>query len=329
MSLFAGRVWASHACGDSVMPGLSLKGRVSLFRKLVWLGVLALLPSGLRAAPQAAQVRLVDDAGREVVLPTRPTRIVSLVPVATEIIFELGEGRRVVGRSRFDDYPAEVVAVPDVGDAIRPSVEAVLMRDPDLVILVGGSDNAQAARDFEQVGVPFVVLLFNTLDQLQVNMYRLGYLVGRDEEAAGMWQGVLLDLEAVAESVRGRHRPSVYYDLGYPPAFTVGAGSYLDSLISLAGGRNVFHELAPPSPRVSLEAILARDPDVLVEPTIGTDGVEALDPGSRPGWENLRAVREGSIATVPSDLLHRLGPRIGEAARALALALHPELGEPE
>ncbi len=296
-----------------------------MFRKLVWCGVLALLPSGLAASPQEQPVRLVDDAGRELVLPTRPARIVSLVPVATEIIFELGEGRRLVGRSRFDDYPPEVRAVPDVGDAIRPSVEAVLLRDPDLVILVGGSDNAQAARDFEQIGVPVLVLLFNTLDQLRANVHRLGYLVGREKAAAGMWEGVERDLEAVAESVRGRERPAVYYDLGYPPAFTIGAGSYLDSLISLAGGRNVFHDLAPPSPRVSLEAILARDPDVLVEPTIGTDGVEAVDPGSRPGWENLRAVREGSVVRVPSDLLHRLGPRIGKAAWALAVALHPEL----
>ena len=299
-----------------------------MFRHLLLLTVLAL---ACRPAPdgpsEGGAVRVFDDAGREVRLADRPTRIVSLVPVATEIIFALGEGERVAGRSRFDDYPAQVLAVPDVGDAIRPSTEAVLLREPDLVILVGGSDNAQAARDFEQLGVPYLVVLFNTFEELEGNVRRLGHLVGREAEAASLWADIESDLQAVAASVAGRERPAVYYDLGYPPAFTAGGGSYLDSLISLAGGRNVFGDLAAPSPRVSLEAIVDRDPDVLVEPSAGSAEAPRLGPAARPGWDNLRAVRSGAVVSVPSHLLHRLGPRIGEAAEALAAALHPGRAE--
>ena len=100
---------------------------------------------------QSGPIRVEDDSGRVLVLESSPRRIVSLVPVATEILFSLGEGARLVGRSRFDDYPPEAGDIPDVGDAIRPSVETVLLRDPDLVILIGGSDNADAVREMERL----------------------------------------------------------------------------------------------------------------------------------------------------------------------------------
>jgi iron complex transport system substrate-binding protein len=245
--------------------------------------------------------------------------------VATEILFSLGEGDRLAGRSRFDDYPPEVRSVPDVGDAIRPSVESVLLRRPDLVILIGGSDNSEAVREMDRLQVPYIVVLFNTLDDLRTNIFRLGRLVEREEAAAQLWAGIEAGLEAVRAAVEGRPRPEVYYDVGYPPAFTVGAGSYLDTLLTTAGGRNVFGDLASPSPRVSLEAILDRDPDVIVFPVSADSQATPAGLGERPGWENLRAVRAGAVVGVPAEVVHRLGPRVAEAARLLAMALHPEL----
>jgi iron complex transport system substrate-binding protein len=299
-----------------------------LFRSYLLAGALIW---GLLLAPEVAAqdgaIRVVGDAGREVALEAVPQRIVSLVPVATEILFGLGEGSRVVGRSRFDDFPPEVLSVADVGDAIRPSVETVLLKRPDLVILIGGSDNAQAVREMELLEIPFVVLLFNTLEDLRSNVIRLGRIVSRSEEALEMWTRIERDLEWVRKAVDGKERPSVYYDVGYPPAFTAGAGSYLDALISTAGGRNVFGDLAAPSPRVSLEAIIARDPDVIIQPSSGTGGTAVAGIESRPGWDNLRAVRGGAVVTVPSEFVHRLGPRVGEAARLIAIALHPDARE--
>jgi iron complex transport system substrate-binding protein len=179
----------------------------------------------------------------------------------------------------------------------------------------------------DRLQVPYVVVLFNTLDDLRTNILRLGRIVGRDEAASGLWAGIERDLETVRVAVEGRPRPGVYYDVGYPPAFTVGAGSYLDALLTTAGGRNVFGDLAPPSPRVSLEAIIDRDPDVIVFPVSASSqaGLEGLE--KRPGWENLRAVRSGAVVEVPAEIVHRLGPRVAEAARLMALALHPELWE--
>ncbi len=296
-----------------------------MFRWLPSAGALAcILLSSADIHAQSEPIRVEDDAGRVLVLEATPQRIVSLVPVATEILFSLGEGTRLAGRSRFDDYPPEARSIPDVGDAIRPSVETVLLRDPDLVILIGGSDNADAVREMERLGIPHLVVLFNTLDELHANIIRLGQIVGREGQAGRLWEGIERDLEAVRSSVAGKPIPAVYYDVGYPPAFTIGAGSYLDVLLSTAGGRNVFGDLAAPSPRVSLEAIISRDPDVIIYPVSGHGPAHAAGPAERPGWENLRAVKRGAVLEVPSDLMHRLGPRVGRAARILAEALHPE-----
>lgn len=274
---------------------------------------------------QSGPIRVEDDSGRVLVLESSPRRIVSLVPVATEILFSLGEGARLVGRSRFDDYPPEAGDIPDVGDAIRPSVETVLLRDPDLVILIGGSDNADAVREMERLDIPHLVVLFNTLEDLRLNIIRLGRLVGCEDRARGLWDEIEREMEAVRSAVAGKPAPAVYYDVGYPPAFTIGAGSYLDALLSTAGGRNVFGDLAAPSPQVSLEAIIARDPDVIIYPVSGRGPTHSAGPAERPGWENLRAVKRGAVLEVPSDLMHRLGPRVGRAAKILAAALHPEI----
>lgn len=285
--------------------------------------LLALLTLPLHAGAQVGTVRVSDDAGREQVLPAAPGRIVSLVPVATEILFALGEGYRLVGRSRWDDYPPEVSRIPDVGDAIRPSTEAVLARRPDLVILIGGPDNVRAAGELERLGVPHLTVLFNTLADLQRNIERLGHLVGRPERARTLWSEIEGDMESVRDTVAGRPVFSVYYDVGYPPAFTIGAGSYLDTLIAIAGGRNVFGDLAAPAPRVSLEAILARDPDLVIHPVSADPEQRGTRPGDRPGWSELRAV-PAAVRVVDADLVHRLGPRVALAARELARAIHPD-----
>ncbi|MEN8143990.1 MAG: helical backbone metal receptor [Gemmatimonadota bacterium] len=292
------------------------------------LGVLAFSPVTPVMPAQAAgdTIRLTDDQGRSVVLAAAPTRIISLVPNASEILFALGEGHRLVARSRFDDYPPAVLALPSVGDAIRPAAELVLVHEPDMVVMVGGADNRRAVEEFTRLGIAAVVIRINTFEDLKRNILRFGLLTGRDQAASELWTQVQAELAAVADMTKGLSRPSVYYDIAYPPAFTIGAQSYLDSLISLAGGKNVFGDVSAPSPQVSLEAIAAREPQIVIRPLSQNSGYNPPDPVGRPGWSSLPAVRNGDIRTVEADLLHRLGPRVGRAARALALAIHPELG---
>jgi iron complex transport system substrate-binding protein len=285
------------------------------------LSCLRLLAGG--AVPAAAQeVETTDDLGRRLVLPDAPRRIVSLVPVVTEILFAVEADHLLVGRSAYADYPPEVRRIASVGDAIRPAAELVLERNPDLAILIGGSDNAAAVAEFDRLGIPSLAVVVNTLEDLGRTIARLGRLVGREREANVLWGRIQEELDEVQAAVKGRSKLSVYYDVAYPPIITAGGSSYLDTLIAIAGGRNIFGDLAAPSPTVSLEVIAFRDPDVIIHPVSGTSG-RTLPPFQRPGWGSVRAVRSGSVVQVDADLLHRLGPRVGQAARALATVLHP------
>lgn len=277
----------------------------------------------LSAQELAGQVRASDDLGREIHLADAPKRIVSLVPSVTEILFALGAGPAMAGRSTWDDQPPQVKSVPSVGAALRPDAERVLARDPDLVILYSGPDNARSVAEFERLEVPVLAIRIDDLDDLRRNILRLGELLRRDSAAASLWVSIENELMEVARATRDLPRTRVYYDVAWPPAITVGAGSYLDTLVSIAGGENIFRDLAAPSPQVSLEAIVARLPDLILVPESAA-GVPA-DVAARPGWSVIPAVREGRIRAVDAGLMHRLGPRIGRAARALAEVLHPEL----
>lgn len=274
------------------------------------------------ASVGADSIVLRDDLGRTVRLSGPPERIVSLVPAATELLFALDAGDRLVGRTRYGVHPSAARAVPSVGQGIRPSLELVLERRPDLVLLFAGPETRGTADRLEELGVPALALRHNTFADLRRNVRRLGRLTGRERTAGGLLEGVRCRLRRVAAAVRASPRPRVYYEVWSDPPVTVGRGSYLDSLLRVAGARNVFGDLRAPSPRVGLEAVAARDPDLVLVPRRGGDDGEPR-PARRPGWDVVPAVREGRVRTVDGDLVHRLGPRVGEAARALAKVIHP------
>lgn len=273
----------------------------------------------------ADSVRIADDRGDTLRLAEPASRVVSLIPAATEILFAIGAGERVVGRTRYGDHPPAARSVPSVGEGVRPSAELVLARRPDAVIMYAGSANQRSLARFSRVGVPVLAVEHNTLGDLYRNLRRLGALTGRRAEADSLVRRLRRELSRVRKLTGPRDRPAVYYDVWSRPPRTVGSGSYLDTLIAVAGGRNVFSDLDAPSPQVSLEAVAARDPDLILAPRAGGSEGRRRPPAKRPGWDVIPAVREGRVRRVDGDLLHRLGPRLGRAAAELAAAVHPEL----
>lgn len=257
-----------------------------------------------------------------------PRRIVSLVPAATEILFDLGAGDRIVGRTRWGIQPPPARRIPDVGDGVRPSVEAVIARDPDLVILYAGPTNRETRERFAALGVPTLALRHDSLSDLRRNVLKLGEIVGCVEGARALADRIAGGLAAVSDATSGRRRVRVYYDAWATPPITIGRGSFIDSLLTLAGATNIFGDLDAASPRVSLEAIIERDPErilVAVPP-------EALDRrpavADRHGWARIPAVSAGQIAVADRDLVTRLGPRVTDAAWAIADAIHTGLPAP-
>jgi ABC-type Fe3+-hydroxamate transport system substrate-binding protein len=267
-------------------------------------------------------VMVTDDEGASVAFPRPPRRIVSLLPAATEILFEIGAGGDLVGRTRFDSHPPEASEVPSVGDGVRPSVELVVSRQPDLVILFAGPDSRAASDALRRIGVPVLAVHHNTLADLHLNIERLGRVAGRDSAAAQLSRRIRDDLSRIRRITRELPERSVYYDAWWHPPITIGGGSYLDSLMTLAGGRNIFGDLASPSPQVSLEAIAARDPEIVLYPV--HRGAERTPIADRPGWQVLGAAREDRIRVFDGEIVVRLGPRIADGVRELARAIHAD-----
>ena len=269
------------------------------------------------ARPDSAAVER-DDYGTPVDARAA-RRIVSLNPTTTEILFAIGAGDRLVGRTRWDAYPDSARLVPDLGDGIRPNVEAVLAARPDLVVLYGGNENRDAARRLAESGVRVLALKVDRIEQFRRATRLLGAATGESRRAADVVDSVTRTLDRVRAATAPLPRRRVLWPLNADPLYVIGAGSFLSELIEIAGGENVFADASGPSPQVSREEVLRRDADfVFASP------VAARRMAADPAWRSLTAVRTGRILPYDTTLVPRPGVRLGEAARSLALLLHPE-----
>ncbi len=263
-------------------------------------------------APVRGGIAVLDDAGRRVTLAAPARRIVSLLPSFTEILFAIGAGDRLVGRTTWCDYPPAALAVPSVGDGMPPSVEAVAARRPDLVVLYRSGPNLTAAEQLERLGVRTMLFDLNRLEELGPVARRLGRLTGHEAPA----ESLATVMDRVVSQPPAPTTQSLVFIVWDNPPIVIGAGSYLDRLAALAGGRNVFHDIGSPSAQVSIETIAARDPDFVA---ILSDGAPPVLPryASRPEWRVVRAVRDRRFLFLPGQLFGRPGPRVAEAIREL------------
>ena len=264
-----------------------------------------------------------DDFGDAVAAGTlaSPARIVSLNPTSTELLFAIGAGDRVVGRTRWDAWPEEARRVPDVGPGLRPNIEAVLARQPDLVILYASEDNRDAAAQLRAAGVATIALKIDSIGSFVRGARLLGRATGRENAAGAVVDSVTGTLQRVRAATAGVERPTVFWHIWDSPIITIGQGSYMSELVEIAGGRNVYQDLDAPSASVALEDVVRRDPQLVLG---GPDGVRAMRASA--AWQAVPAVRAGRVITVDTTLVGRPSIRLGEAAVSLARALHPSLG---
>ncbi|MEX0890785.1 MAG: helical backbone metal receptor [Gemmatimonadota bacterium] len=277
---------------------------------------------GPDAPSSAAPIQVTDDAGRTVRLQAPAARVLSLIPAQTEAVRTLAGPGALVARTRWDTDPA-LAHLPVTQDALTPSVEWIVAQAPDLVIAWADADARSVVGRLEAVGIPVYAARVETLAEVDATLRRLGLLLGRQARADSLRAAIAADHAAVREAVAGREVPSVLYVVGTAPPTVAGPGTYVDELITLAGGRNVFHDARRPWPQVGMEAVVARAPDVvlIVRDRPPADPAAAL--AALPGWRALGAVREGRVVALDADVFNRPGVRVGEAARLLAEALHP------
>lgn len=273
--------------------------------------------------PAAASISVTDDSGQTVRLAAPATRIISLIPALTDVVVALGGADRLVARTRFDTDP-RLAGLPSLEDALTPSIEWIVEQQPDLVIAWADRQSRTVAVRLAELGIPVYTSTTETLAQMRRGIRNVGTLLGRETAADSLVQALDDALGGVSAAVAGRDTVSVLYLIGLDPPMAAGPGSFIDELIGIAGGRNIFADASAAWPPVSVEEIVARQPDVIVV----TVAVPADDVRERlaamPGLGRLDAVTGDRVRILDASLFNRPGPGLIDAVGVLARAIHPE-----
>ena len=291
------------------------------------MGSLLALSACSSAELPAGDGAIVDDLGRTITIGAPPERIVALVPSVTDLILALGESDRLVARTRYDTDP-RLAALPTVGGGLDPNIEAIIGLRPDLVIAWPGADQPIIGH-LEAAGIAVYGAGSQSLEDQARHTRQIGQLLGIELRADSLLAHIDSSFAALAAALDGVPEVSALYVAWHDPPMTTGPGTFVDSIMSVAGGRNIFDDATTDWPQVNMEEIVTRDPDVLILPVpdVG-DSVTIAWVHLTPGWRDLRAVRTGKILLVDSELFSRPGPRIIDAATQLAELLHPGMTGP-
>jgi len=306
--------------------------RKSLFALLLIFTLLLGACAPVTAQPTPASINLTDGLGRAVTLADPAQHIVSLAPSSTEILFAIGAGGQVIGRDRNSDYPEDAKKITDIGGSdisAQLNAEAILALKPDLVLAANITPPEQI-KTLEDLGITVFMLPNPTdLDGMYTNLRTAAQLTGHIAET----ETLIASLQARVETVEGKlanvtEKPLVFYEIDSTDAkapWTSGPGTFIDTLIGMAGGRNVGSSLADPWSQISLEELVRQNPDVIVLGDAVWGGITPELVKQRAGWESMNAVKSGKIFPFDDNLLSRPGPRLVDGLEALAKLLHPEI----
>jgi len=296
--------------------------------RLLALGLAATLLLGLAACrptpTPVPTVPVTDMAGREVTIPAGAQRIISLSPANTEILYALGLGDRVVGVTEFCNYPPEATEKPKVGGFSDVSMEKLVELQPDLV-LAASIHMSQVMPELEKLGIPVLIVDAHDFPGVLESIRLVGKATGTEKEAEALVAQMQERADKVAQAVKDRPRPRVYWELD-PTLWTAGPGSFVQDLIERAGGENIAANAEMAWVQLSAEAVIAADPEVIFLADHPW-GESAETVKARAGWEKISAVVHGRIVELTQeqgDIVSRPGPRVIDALEMIARALHPD-----
>jgi iron complex transport system substrate-binding protein len=286
-------------------------------------------PSTAPSVAAAFPTTITDDEGTAVELKTEPTKIVSLTPATTEILFALGAGDRIVGKVEdFTPYPADATAIPDVAKFGTVDIEKIVSLDADLVIAGGNNFNPpDKIAQLRKLGVPVVVVYAPDVDGVLKDIELTGAAVGKATEAKDLTASMQAAFDQVAAATADFPKPRVFYELdASQKIYTAADDSFLAEMITLAGGTPITTG-STTNFEIPLEKLVTADPEMILlgDAAYGTtaDAVKA-----RSGWNVMTAVKNSAIVGVDDVIISRPGPRLVDGLRALALAIHPDAAVP-
>ena len=255
-------------------------------------------------------------------MPARVDRVISLAPNLTEIVFAVGAGDRLVGRTTYCDYPPEAKAVPEVGDTLHPSLERVIALKPQVVLITTASQLEVFTQQLQNQNIAVFITDPHNLEGVFRSIEQVGEILGKKEQATVLVQSLRQRTNAVEQAVSQKPPVRVFYQLSAEPLYTAGHDSFVTDLMRRAGAISVTADLPGAWPKYSSESALASKPDAIILPTGGSMGT-----GNATVAEALRqspAVLQGRVYKINDDHLVRPGPRAIDGLEEMARALHPD-----
>lgn len=308
-------IWLSAVCSVA-----SDGNGVSREMKRRQQGILTGMPFMTNVAPRT----FVDAAGHTLVLAKAPNRVVSMAPSVTEILFAIGASDQVIAVTQSCDYPPEVSGKTRL-KGTTPSAEQIVALKPDLVLVPRDFVSPDLLQQLDRLNVPVFLVNAATLEDVFEQIHTLARMFERQRAGDAVVNAMRQRIASVSERTRSLSNPRVLYVLNTDPLQSVGPGSFIHQLIELAGGNNVAAEAGAAYPRLSVEDVIARNPEYLVFPAGDDEGIPDAERELWRRWPSLSAVKHNRLVSVPSVLLDRPGPRLVEGLEWLARAIHPEL----
>jgi len=264
-------------------------------------------------ALQALEV--TDDSGKHITLNGPATRIVSLAPHVTEQLYAIGAGEKIVGAVDYSDYPEAAKALPRVGGYSRLDLERIVALRPDLVVGWESGNSAQQLERLEGLGITLYRSEPRHLEEIASGMERLGLLTGNETTAKEEARKFRRRVAALRNSAQGRSPKSLFYQIWNRPLMTVNGDHLINEVITLCGGRNIFAGLPVLTPKVSEEAVIAADPEVIIASGMGTERPEWLEDWRK--WPQLRAVKSNALYSIDPNIIQRATPRVLDGAEVM------------
>ena len=306
---------AACSVADARPHGVPMKK----YRAGLFCGILLSLVCVLISPDAPAEISVVDDTGKPVILAKPARRIISLAPHATELLYAAGAGSSIVGAVEYSDYPEDAKLIPRVGSGFGFDMEAIIALQPDLIIAwQSGNPSWQVAR-LSGLGLPVFVTEPRRLDDVAGLLERLGRLAGTEAVAAKVAGEFRRQRGWLQARYSGRPPVTVFYQVIDASLMTVNGQHLINDVIDLCGGRNVFSDLPSLTPRVDVESVLQKNPDVIL-----ASGHAPLWPTWREhwrAWPAFSAAARGNLFFIPPDLIHRHSPRILQGAEQVCAAL--------
>jgi iron complex transport system substrate-binding protein len=278
-------------------------------------------PAGKKGDQGAYPLRLEDSYQRVVTLDRKPERIVSVAPNITEIIFALGKGGLLAGRTEYCDYPPEARKVESIGSLLEPNIEKIVALNPNIVI-ASTHFQKDVLKKLEGLGIKVAVLYgAEDFDGVYFTISQVGKIVGAVPKADQLIAAMKRKAETITGRVRGKPRPKVYYLVAFGKTgdYTAGGDTFIGKMLAMAGGSNVAGDSK--GWQYSLEKLVEKDPDCIICAK-SYASLGALRHAA--GYRELTAVKAGKVLEIDNNLLDRQGPRLVEGLETLARFLHPE-----